>query len=816
MASEMLFTLQSEKLKDHVLVGFRGKEQISRPYEFEVFFTVPAGTAVKSAVGERASIIADRKTDGFEKWAIHGVLVKMSLVHQYRERALYKALLVPRLWLLRHFWRSFVFTHKKLDGFLQDTLEAGGLSSDEFRFDIDKGARGEEEFVTQYRESHLDFFHRWCEREGLYYYFEHKADAKNEVLVIVEDKGHHEAFPGGGRVRYSPRVGDDASASSETLHHLEADTSWLPKTVTLAEYDYANPSLTLKSDSDVTPKGVGTITEYGYRAFVQKDLKRLTEVKAQAIGCVESTISARGGVLGPRPGYKMAIDDRPEELDEEWLVVEMTHQGSIAGITAETAALTGLSGRSVYSNTIVAVPASVQYRAPQSTTWPRIYGFENAVVCGEATSPYAQIDPDGRYFVRFEFDTSDLPDAKASTRVRMLQPHGGGKEGFHFPLRKGTEVMIAFLGGDCDRPFIAGVVPNAQKPSVVGQRNHTQNIIRTGANNQLVMDDEEGQEFIFLHSPNNKSGFYLGVPGGDHASVFTGEKSRAASFTNPDDATDPAFIGMSIQTTRVSMNHHTDGNAGLSTGGSYHVDIGGTQTWFVYGAANHGYHNTFKHQVGGTTTEIYHGKRTSTEKTGWKDTVESGGLEQKINPWLYQEVDGEGHQHVKTSWHHKVGTENHDEYGSWKTKSKGVWDCTIDGNWNGKFASGSVTIDATSNNLHLHTGATIDIDCPTKIHLKSSAVKIEADTSWFERHSMKHEFYVYKGATGIAKTDHAAIYQSLYGLKIDTTLVKVETYPLRKKTLGVQQKDAATGVGNGLLDLKSTLTQIRNFVLRKQ
>ena len=43
------------------------------------------------------------------------------------------------------------------------------------------------------------------------------------------------------------------------------------------------------------------------------------------------------------------------------------------------------------------------------------------------------------------------PPHRISTRVRMMQPHGGTTEGFHFPLRKGTEVMIAFLGGDPDR-----------------------------------------------------------------------------------------------------------------------------------------------------------------------------------------------------------------------------------------------------------------------------------------------------------------------------------------------------------------------------
>jgi type VI secretion system secreted protein VgrG len=165
----------------------------------------------------------------------------------------------------------------------------------------------------------------------------------------------------------------------------------------------------------------------------------------------------------------------------------------------------------VYRVDLMAIAADQQYRHPSHTPWPRIDGFENGIVDGPASSEYAQIDDHGRYLVKFKFDEGTLKDGKASTFVRMMQPHGGAVEGFHFPLRKGTEVMFVFMGGDPDRPVIAGVVPNAQKPSPVLAVNHTQNIIQTGGHNFITLEDQSGSQYINIFCPVFETNLYLGI-----------------------------------------------------------------------------------------------------------------------------------------------------------------------------------------------------------------------------------------------------------------------------------------------------------------
>ncbi|MFS8070482.1 MAG: phage baseplate assembly protein V, partial [Byssovorax sp.] len=178
----------------------------------------------------------------------------------------------------------------------------------------------------------------------------------------------------------------------------------------------------------------------------------------------------------------------------------------------------------------------------------RIYGSESGTICGPLESEYAQIDGAGRYNVKLKFDESDLKDGKASTWVRMLQPHGGGIEGWHFPLRKGTEVIFTFLGGDPDRPVIAGVVPNLHTPSPVNRANHTTNVIQTGGRNRFELEDRAGHERITLQTPYDNTMLRMGAPNDHHNLIM-----------------------------------RTDGKALTSVGSNYDIKVGGAKAELVVG-----------------------------------------------------------------------------------------------------------------------------------------------------------------------------------------------------------------------------------------
>lgn len=97
------------------------------------------------------------------------------------------------------------------------------------------------------------------------------------------------------------------------------------------------------------------------------------------------------------------------------------------------------------------------------------------------TGGIAQLDAEGRYLVQFHFDTTQPGEERASHRVRMAQPFAGPSYGMHFPLRRGTEVLVAFTNGDPDRPVIVGALYNTASPSPVVASNATKHQIKAAS-----------------------------------------------------------------------------------------------------------------------------------------------------------------------------------------------------------------------------------------------------------------------------------------------------------------------------------------------
>lgn len=597
-----LFTISASTLpEDTRVVGFRGSEGISRVYVFEIYLSVSSSESqeidLADVVGAKATLTVDRQ-DGRPPFVFHGIFSELSLVHEMGDRTLVRALLVPRLWRLGQNLHSRMFTQMTIPEIITTVLEDGGLTSDEYVFKLsDKYAV--EEHVCQYRESQLDFISRWMEREGLYYYFEQTDEG--EKLVISDSKAfQHELDK--TPVRFHPLTGSDVSAK-ESLHSFICRRRALPGTVKLKDHDYAKPTLDVSARAVISKTGLGEINLHGSRFFSPDAGKRLAERRAEVLISREVVYTASGTALYLRAGYTFDLQDHPRpSFDTKYFTTEVEHYGNQGASTADLRRLTGLDGEETYRVELTAIPTSVQYRSEEKTPWPRVYGTEFGVIDGEADSEYAQIDDDGRYLVRFAFDESDLKDGKASTRVRMMQPHGGGVEGWHFPLRKGTEVLFTFLGGDPDRPVIAGVVPNAHTPSPVTKANHTTNVIQTGGKNRFELEDKAGSERITLKTPHSDTMIRMGAPNDNH-NLIVRTDGRSLIYAGQD---------MDVHVGGKLFENVDNGHTEFILAGGWHQDVTGSSRQLIKGK--------YLHRVSAEDHDDYGSWKTDVKGT-WEATV---------------------------------------------------------------------------------------------------------------------------------------------------------------------------------------------------
>jgi type VI secretion system secreted protein VgrG len=688
-----LITISSSVLPDSArVVGFRGTEAISRPYEIEIFVQMQQELGedldLADGIGAKAKLVMDRVDVRTPPFVFAGVFANMELLHAHEGHLLLRCTMVPRLWQLGLSMHSRIFTKMKVPDIIRTVLEENGVTDVEMRL----GTYETEEHVSQYHESDLDFISRWMEREGIYYFFEHTEDG--EKLVLCDQRLYDEDEMG-SPVRFYAQVGHDVTAK-QSLKSFKCRHAMRPASVRLKDYDYAKPGLNVSGSARVADNGAGEVSAYGKRFFTSAAGERLAKIRAEELLTRQVVYNATGTRHHLRPGYTFELEEHPlAAFNTKYLTIEAHHVGNQATAHGLFKELTGIDQKDVYQVEIDAIPAKTQFRAESRTAWPRIYGVENGVVDGPAESDYAQIDEQGRYLCKFKYDESKLKNGKATTFVRMMQPHGGDIEGFHFPLRKGTEVVFSFLGGDVDRPVIAGVVPNAVNPSPVTLANYTKNVIQTGARNRMEIEDKAGNEWIRWSTP--------------YASTF---------------------INMGLAWPQHELNLSTQNNAAITAMQAFDIAVGNPEPG-PSGAGNMTVHvlNNLTTTVDNQdlTTTVSTGNMTTTVKSNMTTTVQSGNATHNVNTGTFTElVQSDVSLTYNATKTEKVANGSVTEtYKSQSTNITTTQDLTTGGTMTVN-AGGLHTVNSKASYVHNVTGST-DITTSTTTHIHSEGA-ITIDT----------------------------------------------------------------------------------------
>jgi type VI secretion system secreted protein VgrG len=578
------FTFVSEAFSEDTfaVVRFKGTESISSLYEFEITLSsADPDINVRSVLQNPATFTI--VTPDIEL-PVYGIMSRFEQLAEVDENVFYRGVLVPRLWQSTLSHDNELFLEKNVEGIIEEMMTQAGLTSNDFDIRL-TGDYPTWEYICQYRESDFAFVSRRMEREGIFYYFEQTENG--DKIIITDSSTSHDDVAGNVTIHYIPP--SDLSATDEdAVRSFTCRHQILPASVVLRDYNYRRPTLDLRGEADVDASGGrGTVYIYGEHFKTPEEGNALARIRAEELLCREQVFYGESTAPNLRPGYVFELAGHyRDSYNQRYLIIDIKHKGRqtlLQSGSGSGSAEAGDEGPG-YINQFSAIPADIQFRPERNTLRPRFNGTMNGTIDAAGDGQYAEVDEEGRYKVILPFDQSGNSEGKASRWCRMAQPYAGANYGMHFPLHKGTEVLLTFIDGDPDRPIIQGSVPNPDTMSPVTGGNQTSSVIRTGGGNQIRIEDAAGGQQIHLSSPTEGTIISLGAPNEGNLYFKTSGNQK-----------------IKVNTTKDELIN-----------GDVTVKYGGSETVDVTGGRKVTYHNNVHTKTVGITEEEFVGFKKST------------------------------------------------------------------------------------------------------------------------------------------------------------------------------------------------------------
>ncbi|WP_051453124.1 type VI secretion system Vgr family protein [Dechloromonas agitata] len=414
----------------------------------------------------------------------------------------YRLIIEPWLAFLGHNRDNYLFQDKSVidivDELLGDWKGQGKLVPDwEWRL-ADPAAYPKRGMTVQYRESDLAFLKRLLAEEGLFCWFEHRAEAGEALgrhsLIIADRNGAFAPNPQ-PRIRYTQAgatLGEDSLDQWHGLRQIDTTDSHA------SSWDYRSLSSRPQSAASAIANGQLPRTaawhdpgQYAWPNSAHGE--RMLGNQRQAIDARLKQYHGQGTVRSAAPGTTFTLADHPEhdrdtEEHRQFLITAVTHEARNALNMLSSANANGNAdqesteehGIDFYRNRISALRADIPWK-PLSTDAhgrcihprPTARGTLTAIVVGDGSPTHT--DRDHRVRVQFPWQrgsqaASRSPHPSGSDNapaghalgvwLRVMSPVAGGNWGGHLVPRPGQEVLVAFQDGNIDRPLIIGAAYN--------------------------------------------------------------------------------------------------------------------------------------------------------------------------------------------------------------------------------------------------------------------------------------------------------------------------------------------------------------------
>jgi type VI secretion system secreted protein VgrG len=489
----------------HVL-SFRGREEVSRPFRFDLTVAV-RGTTARDIEGELLGQLAVLRLEvpGGDGRPVCGMVTRVDTLHALDDgtRAV-RVKLVPRLaWLARRV-TSRIFQNETVPQIVSTVLRLAAVPHRSAL--VTKYPK--RTYCVQYRESDLAFVTRLLAEEGIWYFFEHNAE---ETLVLADGADLYGSIAGDPKLVVRERQPGDALLGEERdVFRFDAHRVLTSGAVLHRDHDFRRPALDRRAEASTMANGSTVSDDLLRREAVHRvydhdeDEDEVPNVErspaALRLEQLRRHAARASGVSACRrlvPGFGFELTDHPlDDLDGRYAITSVTHEGRSHDRSAD--------GEPRYANRFVCVRATLGLRPKrprrvlqQVTETARVVGLEGQEI---------HTDDLGRVKVQFQWDLDGKRNEKSSCWVRVATAWAGAGWGAQFVPRVGMAVLVTFVSGKADRPVIIGCLyTGANRPpfALPGSRTRSGIVTRSsplGARgSELSFEDALGRERVVLY-----------------------------------------------------------------------------------------------------------------------------------------------------------------------------------------------------------------------------------------------------------------------------------------------------------------------------
>jgi type VI secretion system secreted protein VgrG len=565
LGNRALFTLTVTGVPVELrVVRFTGSESLSGGYEFRLELAGPEVELV-SLVGQDALLTIESIDTPRH---VHGILAEVQYIGESRQHCLYTALLVPRIWRLRHRANCRIFQQKTTETIVTEVLTTGGLTGKQLRFSL-TSTYSPRDYCVQYQETDHDFISRLLEEDGIAYHFEHTAE---DHVLVLSDHGNSPPIPGDPEVWFNPPQGQ--VFDREHVMMIKVGEGIRTDKVSLRDFNLHHPDLPMEAAAVVA--GDSSLEVYDFPGEYQNNSAASSSDRGPGLARIRldalqtSRRLTEGNSDSPRmtAGHRFTLEGHPRaNVDGELRLLRVVHRGEQPQVLEQDAGDKAFE----YHNEFVAMAQKQPYRPPRVTRRPCVRGVQTATVTGPPGEEI-HVDEWGRVKVQFHWDRLDAFDEGSSCWVRVSQLWAGNGWGAMFIPRIGHEVIIDFIEGDPDRPILTGRIyhglndtpyplPNCKTKSTIKSDTY-----QGGGYNEFRYEDQKGAEQIFMHAQRDLD---IRVLHDRMESVLHDRHLSVGSYDNGAKIGDFHELVLRDRTIQVNRNHHEH------IGGDLRIRVGG-------------------------------------------------------------------------------------------------------------------------------------------------------------------------------------------------------------------------------------------------